>query len=281
MFKRTISALAIAAVGYLGVAQAQESATLTLRSGERLSGQLIDLNASGFTVRVNNEERQVPKNDVAVIDFAGGTMSSADWAKVPSGQQMVWLRNGQMVTGQLFDIGGTSPLRLTFKTDSGDRDLTSAEVGRIVLAHTDAAAAGASSNSSAASTTGTGNTASVVVSAKQRWTTTGITVRRGETLTFNTTGEVRLSASGDDVASPAGSASGKMGAQAPLPTSLAGALIGRIGNGRPFGIGNQTSIPAPAAGQLFLGINDGQLDDNSGEFRVEITRSGTGDPVRR
>jgi hypothetical protein len=72
-----------------------------------------------------------------------------------------------------------------------------------------------------------------------------------------------------------------MGAQAPLPTSLAGALIGRIGNGRPFGIGNQTSIPAPAAGQLFLGINDGQLDDNSGEFRVEITRSGTGDPVRR
>lgn len=280
MFKRTISALAIAAVAYVGVAQAQESATLTLRSGERLSGQLIDLNASGFTVRVNNEERQVPKNDVAVIDFAGGTMSSADWAKVPSGQQMVWLRNGQMVTGQLFDIGGTSPLRLTFKTDSGDRDLTSAEVGRIVLAHTDAASAGGNSPSTAG-TTGTGNTASVVVNAKQRWTTTGITVRRGETLTFNTTGEVRLSAAGDDVASPAGSSSGKMGAQAPLPTSLAGALIGRIGNGRPFGIGNQTSIPAPAAGQLFLGINDGQLDDNSGEFRVEITRSGTGDPVRR
>ncbi len=61
MFKRTISALAIAAIAYVGVAQAQESATLTLRSGERLSGQLIDLNASGFTIRVNNEERQVPK----------------------------------------------------------------------------------------------------------------------------------------------------------------------------------------------------------------------------
>ena len=64
-------ALAVAAIAYVGVAQAQENATITLRSGERISGQLVDLNASGFTVKVNNEDRQVPKNDVAVIDFTG------------------------------------------------------------------------------------------------------------------------------------------------------------------------------------------------------------------
>lgn len=281
MFKRTISALAIAAIAYVGVAQAQgENSTLTLRSGERLSGQLIDLNASGFTIRVNNEERQVPRNDVAVIDFTGATMSTADWAKVASGQQVAWLRNGQTINGQLFDIGGTSPLRLTFKTDSGDRDLTSAEVSRIVLAHTDAAAAAASNAPGTAATTGAGSLA-VVVDARQRWTPTGITVRRGETLTLNTTGEIRLGPNADDVAAPAGSTSGRMAPDAPLPNSLAGALIGRIGNGRPFGIGNQTSIPAAAAGQLFLSVNDGQLDDNTGEFRVEITRSGVGNPIRR
>ena len=274
MFKRTISALAIAAVAYLGVAQAQESATLTLRSGERLNGQLIDLNASGFTIRVNNEERQVPKNDVAVIDFTGGTMSSSDWAKVSSGQQVVWLRNGQTLNGQLTDIGGTSPLRLSFTTDSGNRDLTSSEVGRIVLAHTDAAASGANTSSTAA-TSGTG----IVVNSKQRWTNTGITVRRGETLTLNTTGEVRLSANGEDIAPAAGSTSGRMAANSPMPNALAGALIGRIGNGAPFGIGNQTTLVAPASGQLFLGVNDGDLNDNTGEFRVEITRSGN--PVRR
>ena len=143
MFKRTISALAIAAIAYVGVAQAQESATLTLRSGERISGQLIDMNGSGFQIRVNNEDRQIPKNDVSVIDFTGGTMSSADWAKVASGQQVIWLRSGQTINGSLYDIGGTSPLRLTFKTDSGERDMTTAEVSRIVLSHTDAAAAAA------------------------------------------------------------------------------------------------------------------------------------------
>lgn len=274
MFKRTISALAIAAIAYVGVAQAQESATLTLRSGERLNGQLIDLNASGFTIRVNNEERQVPKNDVAVIDFTGGTMSSADWAKVSAGQQVVWLRNGQTLNAQLTDIGGTSPLRLSFSTDSGNRDLTSSEVGRIVLAHTDAAASGANTSSTAA-TSGTG----IVVNSKQRWTNTGIVVRRGETLTLNTTGEIRLSTNGEDIAPAAGSTSGRMAAGSPMPNAPAGALIGRIGNGAPFGIGNQTTLVAPASGQLFLGVNDSDLNDNTGEFRVEITRSGN--PVRR
>jgi hypothetical protein len=57
-----------------------------------------------------------------------------------------------------------------------------------------------------------------------------------------------------------------------MPNELAGALIARIGNSRPFGIGDQTSIPMPAAGVLFLGINDDGLQDNTGEFRVEIRR---------
>jgi small nuclear ribonucleoprotein (snRNP)-like protein len=271
MFKRTISALAIAAVAYVGVTQAQENATLTLKSGERISGHLVDLNNSGFTVKVNNEERQIPKNDVAVIDFAGGTMSDADWARVKSGEQIVWLRNGQTVTGQLFDIGGTSPLRLTFKTDSGDRELTSAEVGRIVLARTDATATAAGN---ASATTGTSGTAGIVVTSKQQWTPTGITVRQGDTLTFSSTGEVRLSGNEDDVAVPAGARSGRVAPDSPIPATLAGSLIGRIGTGQPFGIGNQTTIMAPASGRLFLGINDGHLADNSGEFRVEITRSG-------
>ena len=59
------------------------------------------------------------------------------------------------------------------------------------------------------------------------------------------------------------------------PTDLPGALVGRIGpNGQPFGIGGATSVPMPAAGQLFLGVNDDGFEDNQGEYRVEITRTG-------
>ena len=64
-----------------GVTYAQSSATLTLRSGEKVSGDLVDLGGVGYTIRVNGNERQIAQNDVAVIDFTGGTMSDADWAK--------------------------------------------------------------------------------------------------------------------------------------------------------------------------------------------------------
>ena len=65
----------------------------------------------------HNCERNIPQNDVAVIDFTGGTMTDADWAKFSGGTQIV-LRNGQSLDGQLIDIGGTNPLRLSIRTGS-------------------------------------------------------------------------------------------------------------------------------------------------------------------
>ena len=269
MLKRTIIALAVAVAAYVGVAQAQENATLTLRSGERISAQLIDLGGVGFTIRVNGQERQIPANDVAVIDFTGGTMSADDWSRVSGGQHVVWLRSGETLTGNLYDISGTSPLRLTFNTPSGERTVGSNEVTRIVLARTDAAVATSGSGTpNLAPASGNG----IVVSARQAWTATGITVRRGETLTFNTTGEIQLSGDVNDVAGSAGAKSQRYAPNSPLPRNFAGALIARVGN-QVFPIGNQTTVTVPAAGQLFLGINDDGFDDNVGEFRVQIGRT--------
>jgi hypothetical protein len=76
------------------------------------------------------------------------------------------------------------------------------------------------------------------------------------------------------VATAFGSKSGRKATSAPLPNVLAGALIGRIGtSGQPFAIGSGVSVPMPAAGQLFLGINDDGFADNQGELRVDITRA--------
>lgn len=265
MLKRTVlSAFCAAAMLVTGIAYAQDSATLTLRSGEKVSGQLVDLGGVGYTVRVNGNERQIPQNDVAVIDFTGGTMSDADWAKF-SGSTQVVLRNGQTIDGQLYDIGGTSPLRLTIRTASGDRDVSSSEVARIVISRPENATAG---------TTGIGATApvagAITVQANQPWTPTGITVRKGQTLTIQTTGEVQLSDDATDVATPDGAKNGRRAPNAQLKQTLAGALIGRIGNGTPFGIGTMTSIVAPASGVLYLGINDDGFADNKGNFQVIV-----------
>ena len=91
MLKRTMFALTAAAMLLPASAGAQESATLTLRSGEKVSGQLVDHGASGFAIRTNGQSRQIPTSQVAVIDFGGGgDVSAEDFAKVSSGSATVW-----------------------------------------------------------------------------------------------------------------------------------------------------------------------------------------------
>jgi hypothetical protein len=274
MFKRTILALSVVALTVPAIARAQESATLTMRSGDKVSGELMDLSGVGFTIKVNGAERQIPQNDVAVIDFGGSSMSDADWAKVPGSRPTIILRSGEAIPGRLSDIGGSSPLRLSISGRGGNRDITSNEVSHIILArpaNAPAASSGSdSTNANLAPATGSG----IVVSARQAWTATGMTVRRNDSYTINANGEVQLSGDANDVATPFGSKTGRKATNAPLPSALAGALIGRIGaTGQPFAIGSGVTIKMPGDGQLFLGVNDDGFDDNRGEFRVDISRT--------
>ncbi len=278
MFKRTILALSVVALTWPAIAQAQESATLTLRSGEKINGELMDMSGVGFTVKVNGAERHIATNDVAVIDLGGGSMSDADWAKIPGGRPTVMLKSGEVVNGQLVDIGGSSPLRMTIRSRNGDRDLASNEISHIILARPSNAPAStatsgdSSSNANLAPATGGG----ILVSPRQAWTSTGVVVKKDQSLSFNANGEVQLSGDANDVATPFGSKSGRKAPNSPLPNVLAGALIGRVGaNGQPFAIGSGVTIKMPADGQLFLGVNDDGFDDNRGEFRVDIGRTNT------
>jgi hypothetical protein len=109
------------------------------------------------------------------------------------------------------------------------------------------------------------------VAANRQWTPTGIRVNQGEVLRFTSSGEIRFTGNADDRAGVAGSPAHKFVSGAPLPTALAGALIGRIDSGLPFGIGDQTSITIPATGLLYLGTNDDNVSDNSGQFQVVIS----------
>jgi hypothetical protein len=265
MLKRMFVALSVATMALAGLT-AQENATFTLRSGERISGQLVDMGGSGFAIRVNGQDRQIPTGEMALIDFSNSSMSQADWDRV-SGEHVLWLRNGESLTGELMDVGGTAPLRISFRTGNGERTLSSNEVSRIALGRPSNVGSGSGSS-------GGGSGSGITVSSRQPWTPTGITVRRGEQLSFTAEGEIRISGNSDDVASPSGVRVQRFEPRSPMPQVLAGALIGRIGNSAPFGIGTQGTFPAPASGQLFLGINDANFSDNDGEFRVQVSRSG-------
>jgi hypothetical protein len=113
---------------------------------------------------------------------------------------------------------------------------------------------------------------SLIVPGNRQWTATNIRVNQGDTLRFQATGEIRFTSDANDRAGVAGSIARKYVAGAPLPAALAGALIGRIDDGQPFGIGDQTSLRMPASGTLYLGVNDDNVSDNSGQFQVVISR---------
>jgi hypothetical protein len=108
----------------------------------------------------------------------------------------------------------------------------------------------------------------VAVEATHPWIDSGLTVHRGQRLSFHATGTIRWGAKPDQVAGPEGhdARPGKLGA---------GGLIGRVGsNGKPFPIGNtDTPLVMPKSGKLFLGINDFIFRDNSGSFAVTISQS--------
>jgi hypothetical protein len=267
MIRKTVVSACCAIALLVGVTvAAQEHATLTLKSGERITGQLLDLGGVGFTVRVNGQERQIRQDDVAVIDFTGGTI---DWNNYNGNQQVV-LRDGQTIDAQLYDISGTTPLKLTFKTSTGERELSSSDVARIILARPATETAVATSGTQASTIGANGGT--ITVPANQQWVPTGLNVHKGDRLGVTATGTVQLSADPSDTATPAGSTKSRYAQNAPLPSVLAGALIGKINSGKPFAIGSDSTFSAPDTGQLFLGVNDDGMGDNEGSYQVTITR---------
>jgi hypothetical protein len=243
---------------------AQEQATIVTKSGERISGSLVDMGGVGFTIRVNGNDRNVATNDVAVIEFTGAGSVSADVRnRLNAGQQFVVLRNGQVVEGRLYDIGGTSPLRITVDTPSGQRDLTSSEVAQVYLANS-------SSDRNAVATTGNNNGA-ITVPGNQDWVSTNVTVNSGERLNITASGQVKYGPDRDHQASVAG-ARLQRNPNSPVPNAPLGALIGRIDEGPAFYIGSSRNVTVPASGTLYLRVNDDIVNDNSGAFQVRISK---------
>jgi hypothetical protein len=251
-------------------ARAQASATLVLRSGERVSGNLLDHGGVGFTISVNGQNRVVREGDVIAVEFTGANLTDDIRNRLAAGKQLIVLRNGEVIEGRLYDIGGTSPLNLTVDTSSGRRTFTSGDVAQIYYAAPPNMAVATSGSTGSSTTLAPG---AVRVDANVAWNNAGIVVRRGDRLSFSTTGTIHFGTAPDATAGPDGN-DRMRGPQYPIAAMPVGGLIGRVGNSAPFPIGsNAQGITMPANGTLMLGVNDDQHGDNSGFFSVVITRN--------
>jgi hypothetical protein len=211
---------------------------------------------------------------VLLIDLVGGGsgLPDTELSVASRSEHVMFLRSGENMTGELVGtVGGQNePHQVVFRTGGQERRVNLDQVGRIYLGNYPYTSTAQNEGSSG----GTVPTGSVRVPGNATWVPANMMVRRGDRVVFAARGQVQLGEA-TDIATPAGARSGRRTAGAPLPSELAGALIGKVGNSAPFAIGDQTgAVLMPAAGQLFLGINDDHVNDNQGEFVVQIQHLG-------
>lgn len=265
----------------ISLAQHEHRATVLLRNGDRVAGGLEDVENNTVYVRVSaNDQRKLPVDQVALIDFVGGAsgLPETELSVARGANHLALLRGGESIQGRFVDIRGgeenaTEPHALIFRTQSGEeRRVSLDQVARVYFGNFPAATTVAQ-NAPTAGSTDPLPAGAIRVPGNSAWTATPLTVRKGDRVVFNVTGQVQLSSDPNDSAQAAGSLKQRRAANSPLPQNFAGALIARVGNSAPFPIGNVTTpVTMPSDGQLYLGINDDEVSDNAGEFIVRMTR---------
>ena len=281
MLKKMFSVFVLSLTASAALAQGPTpDVTVQLRDGTKIEGRIEEMLPDGtLFLRVSqHDQRRIPITNIALIDRVGGAsgLPDTELREATGPDHLLLLSNGSSVKGRLVAIRGglgsaqgDQPRSYVFRvTDGSERQYPMAQVARIYTGSYPIAAI--TGNVSPSLDPGIDTPGSVRVPATSGWVSTGMRVRRGEVISFNTTGEVQLSDNASDRARSAGTPRTAPGA--PMPTVYAGGLIGRIGNGAAFAIGDQTSVPMPNDGILYLAVNDDERADNSGAFVVTLRR---------
>ena len=282
MFQRSVCALTALFLSLGAFAAAQDRATVQMRDGSKFEGRIEELTANGeLFVRVSlHDQRRVPVTSVALIDKVGGAsgLPDTELREAAGSQHLLLLTNGSSVKGHLVAIRGgegsaneNMPRTYVFRANDGREIAYGPEqVSRVYLGTYPFAAISGGVSAANDLAAGLDVPGALHISARGGWVNTGLRVRKGEWISFSTSGQVQLSDNGADRAGAAGTP--RMAPGSPLPNANAGALIGRVGNSQPFGIGDQVAVPMPFDGILYLAVNDDERSDNAGEFIVSVRR---------
>jgi hypothetical protein len=290
---RTLIAAVVLSVitGGWAVATAADRVTLVLRSGEKITGELDGQTENRIYVRTSfAEQPKVPIDQIAMIDVGGDAInpSADELAQAAGSAHYLIPKSGAAFKGQFLRLEGSlgdadpKPPAIVFKKESGEEArIEVSQVRRLYLGnYTPPATQSTSTTTGSSSAPLAAGERLVTVMANADWVDTGLTVRQGTVVTFTSSGEITLSADQNDKATTGGSVTQRKAASAPIPTANAGALIGRVGGTRGanavVAIGDQTKVTMPAAGRLYLRVNDDHLGDNSGQFEVRLKIDPTG-----
>ena len=226
--------------------------------------------------------RDIPASEVAVIAFVPNDPTPLEVSRVPAvdnnpselERHVFVTRDGSMVFGKLYRFSPDGNIITFDQREGGRHDVAASNMSRIYINPAAARVVYGPILAALRTPPAVGPSGSTVtVPGNQMWTPTDFIVRRGgETIRFSASGEVMWSPDAADRATPGGAVNRRKAEAPPVRTAPGGALVARVDNGKPFLIGNQSSVKMPAGGQLFLGINDDLVADNTGNFTVTISR---------
>ena len=212
--------------------------------------------AVGVSGSRNGRESAIPTGDVAVIDFSGSTrpVERAGCEAERGAARCFCLRNGQALSVQLSTSAARTSMRITCHGERASASFPS-EIAALYVSSPSGARPPAARRA---------RSRRVREPSGCRPTRPGAdgVDRRAAVDADRSTydGRAPRSAAATSRSARCGQrlrpAVGPGARRADSECHCAGALVGRIGNGEPFAIGNQTSVAMPESGQLFLGVND-------------------------
>src|SRR5262249_4504180 len=135
-----------------------------------------------------------PIGQVAVIDFVGGTPSAAELSQLPASGHLLALKSGQQQQGTFVNmIGGGTPI--SEEPSAETQQFALSDVSRVYLNPQSARIAfnyngPAAAATAAVATSGVAAPGTVQVQANIPWNDGGITVKKGDRVAFNTTGQI-------------------------------------------------------------------------------------------
>src|SRR4051812_15962314 len=191
----------VASAGWYALAA--ERATFILTDGSRRSGQVVfhgdqRENLINGYLNLSNDaggpEFTLPMDQVAVIDFAGGQPSPTELGELPPSGHFLTLRSGQSQPGTFVNIIGGDTL-LWRNTSGQTQQYRLSDVTRVYLNPQSARTAfnyngTAATANAAVGTSGVAAGGSVLVQANQQWNDGGLTVSKGDRVSFTTSGQI-------------------------------------------------------------------------------------------
>ncbi len=207
--------------------------TIRLKDGSIIKGKIVSFGSGKFVVAVGSRQLNFSADEVESITFDADSMPSSN------------VKTANDNNSTIISVGRTgAPQTSSPKADT--ERLPPALVKPVEL-----------------------NVKVLADNTSNGWTNSGWVVRKGQRIRISGAGRVSLG--GGRFAAPGGVASlpdaGKL-----MARESTGGLIAVIGdnNNEFIFVGETKEFVASRDGALFLGINEGNLDDNSGVFDVKI-----------